>query len=214
MDVRYYSLVICLLITAVFFVIQGLFGVDLAWNVGSFEPNFFFSMIAHGSVGHLLGNLFALFLFGLILEGTVGSKRFLYVLAAAAVIGNLAGIGSYNRVLGISGGVYGLIGALTVLRPKMVMWVSGMPMPMVVAGLGYAFVDIVGAAAGTTGTGHFAHLAGFVVGGYLGWRWRDEAATRGEGFFESRSRRSRSLSREERRRLDDRLDDYEDRYLR
>ena len=138
MRVKYYTLWICAVIVGVFFVLQQALGLDLAWNVGTIEANFFLSMIAHGSVSHLLGNLFALFLFGLILEGTLGSERYVLLLFAAAVAGNLAGIGSYDRVLGISGGILGVIGALAVLRPTMVVWISGLPMPMLLAGAAYA----------------------------------------------------------------------------
>ena len=165
-----------------------------------------------------MGNLFALFLFGLMLEGTIGSKRYLYLLVAAGVAGNLAGIGSYNKVLGISGAVLGVIGALTVLRPKMVVWVSGLPMPMVVAGLAYAAIDLLGVLAPVSNTGHLAHLGGLVVGAVLAWRWRSEARTFGDGLFEKKpSKRrgsSKKLSRRERERLDEELDKYEERYLR
>lgn len=216
MRIQYYTLYLCGLIVGVFFVLQQLLGWDLAWEVGSISQNFFLSMVAHANTSHLLGNLFGLFLFGLLLEGTIGSKRFLYLVVATGVAGNLAGIGSYNRVLGISGVVLGVIGALTVLRPKMLIWAFGFPMPMLLAGAIYAAIDLLGVLAPASNTGHLAHLGGLVVGGVLGWYWRDEARTFGEGFFESKKRRasSRKLSKQERRRLDKELDRYEDRYLR
>lgn len=211
MRVKYYTLWICALIVFVFFVLQSALGLDLAWEVGSLHPNFFFSMVAHGSTSHLLGNLFALFLFGLILEGTLGSDRYVLLLFAAAVAGNLAGIGSYDRVLGISGGILGVIGALAVLRPTMVVWISGLPMPMLLAGVAYAAIDLLGAIAPASNTGHLAHLGGLVVGVALGWWFRDVADTGDDGF--GGSRRSR-LGRREKRRIDNRLDEYEQRYLR
>ena len=213
---KYYTLGFCALIVAVFFVVQGALGLDLAWEVGSFHQNFFLSMIAHANVSHLLGNLFGLFLFGLLLEGTIGSKRFVYLVVATGIAGNLAGIGSYNRVLGISGVVLGVIGALTILRPKMLIWAFGFPMPMLLAGVIYAAIDLMGVLAPASNTGHLAHLGGLVVGAALGYYWRDEARTFGEGFFESKQKRagSRKLSKQERRRLDEELDEYENRYLR
>lgn len=210
MKVHYYTLWVCALIVVVFFMFQQILGFDLAWEVGSFHPNFFFSMIAHGSISHLLGNLFALFLFGLMLEGTIGSRKFIYLLLATAVAGNIAGIGSYNRVLGISGAVLGIIGALSVLRPKMIVWLSGLPMPMIVAGIGYAIIDLLGVLNPTSTTGHLAHLGGLAVGVFLGFYWRDEARDFNDGFTSNSS----SLSKSQKKVVDNRLDEYEKRYLR
>jgi membrane associated rhomboid family serine protease len=156
---------------------------------------------------HLLGNLFSIVLFGLLLEAAVGSQKFLKVLFWAAVFGNLAAIGSYNAVLGISGGIYGLIGALTVLRPKMVLWLSGLPMPMILVGVVYATIDLLGALAPVSNTGHLAHLAGFVVGVAYGFLFRKDDG--GPGSSRSRS----SLREDEKRRIDAHLDAYERRYL-
>ncbi len=202
------TLLLCVVIVVVFFGVQGIMGLDLAWTVGNIEPNFFFSMIAHGSMAHLLGNLFALGLFGLLLEGTIGTKRYLWILLAAGVIGNIAGVfGGYHRVLGISGAIYGIFGALAVLRPKMVVWAAGMPMPMIVAAAGWTFMDIVGAFAGGTGTGHLAHLgglvAGIVAGFYLRKQFPDKPRVRGR----------KKMSRDEKRAADREIDAWEERYM-
>lgn len=203
------TLLICAVIVVVFFGVQGILGIDLAWNVGSFEPNFFFSMIAHGSVGHLLGNLFALGLFGLLLEGTIGTRRYLWILLAAGVVANLSGVfAGYNRVLGISGVVYGIFGALAVLRPKMMVWAGGVPVPMIVAALGWTFIDLVGVFAGPTGTAHLAHIAGAVAGVVAGFLLKKKIPEPPEG-----SRKKLRRSREETRRIDKALDTWEDRYM-
>ena len=211
MKVKYYTILVCLLIVFMFFVVQLGLGIDLAWEVGTIHQNFFLSMIAHGSMGHLLGNLFALFLFGLMLEGTIGTNKYMKLLLAAGVAGNLAGIGSYNRVLGISGAVLGVIGALSVLRPKMVVWISGLPMPMLLAGAAYAAIDLLGVLAPASNTGHLAHLGGLAVGVALGFYWREDARDFGDGFKRSKKR---SLSKREREEIDAQLDEFEDRYLR
>lgn len=206
-EIHYVSLWLAAAILVVF-ALQYLLPYRWAWSVGAVEWQFFGSMLAHGGVGHLLGNLFALGLFGLILEGTVGSRRTVTVLIAAGILGNLAGIGSYDSVIGASGAIYGLIGAMTVLRPRMVIWFEFLPMPMIVAGAAYALVDIVGAIGGGTGTGHLAHLAGLVAGGLLAVLWRKDVPPE-----RPRRDRKQKLSREERRRIDAGLDDYERRYI-
>jgi len=203
----YTTLALCALIFVVFFFVQGILGIDLAWNVGSFEPNFFFSIIAHGSVAHLLGNLFALGLFGLLLEGTIGTRKYLWILLAAGIIGNLAGIiGGYHRVLGISGAIYGIFGALAVLRPKMVVWASGMPMPMIVAALGWTLFDIVGAFAGTTGTGHLAHIGGAIAGVIAGFTLKKQ-------FPPPKQPGRNAPTKAEKQALDKEIDEWEKRYM-
>lgn len=194
------------LIAMVFFVFQGILNFDLAWTVGSVHPNFFFSMIAHGSMSHLLGNMFALGLFGLLLEGTIGSRKYVYVLLAAGVIGNLGGVfGGYNRVLGISGAIYGVFGALAVLRPKMIVWAAGMPMPMIVAALGWTFMDVVGAFAQASNTGHLAHLGGIVAGVIAGFLLRKQ--------FPSQPRNPRARRLHKNEHIDHELDKWEERYM-
>ncbi len=190
----------------VFFLVQGILGVDLAWNVGSIELNFFLSMIAHGSITHLLGNLFALGLFGLLLEGTVGTRRYLWILLAAGVVGNIAGVfAGYNRVLGISGAIYGVFGALAVLRPRLVVWAAGMPLPMIVAAVGWTFIDIIGAFAQASNTGHVAHLGGVLAGVVAGFMLKKDIPEPPES--------RKKLSREDKRRIDKELDEWEERYM-
>ena len=155
------------------FIVQNLFGLDLAWTVGTVDVRFFTSMVAHSSMAHLLGNLFALLLFGLLLEQLVGTKRFAFVLLSAGIVGNLAGIGTYTKVLGISGAIYGILGALVLLRPRMTIWAFGMPMPMAVAGVAWIIGSVLGLFANTN-TGHLAHLAGIMVGFIIGLAWRKD----------------------------------------
>jgi len=120
-------------------------------------------VFAHGSVSHLLYNMFALGIFGSILERIIGSKRFLILFAAAGLASALACIPLYNASLGASGAIFGILGMLTVLRPKMTVWVSGFPMPMAIAAVFWAIGDFVGLFV-PSGTANAAHLAGLLVG--------------------------------------------------
>lgn len=74
-----------LLITVLAHIIGGFLNIDLAMLAGlrnpissEFQPwQFFTYMFIHGGLGHLFGNMFALFIFGPLLEQFWGSNRFL-----------------------------------------------------------------------------------------------------------------------------------------
>jgi|TARA_Y100000034_G_C6814493_1_gene366294 hypothetical protein len=117
----------------------------------------------HGSFSHLLYNMFALAIFGTILERIIGSKWFLIVYAAAGIASALVSLPFYGAVIGASGAIFGILGMLAVLRPKMMVWVFGFPMPMALAAVFWGFGDLVGLFV-PSATAHAAHLAGLVVG--------------------------------------------------
>jgi membrane associated rhomboid family serine protease len=95
----------------------------------------------HGSIGHILLNMLAVYFLGTALERHWGSKRFLrfylscgaaagvsYVLIAAAT-----DVGA--PLIGASGGVYGLILAAAVLLPHFVVFFFFFPVPIRIAAL-------------------------------------------------------------------------------
>ena len=57
----------------------------------------------------------------------------------------------------------GVLGALAVLRPKMVVYFGG-PVPMIVLAAIWIVIDLAGFIVGEGNIGHAAHLAGFAVG--------------------------------------------------
>lgn len=133
------------------------------------------SAFAHGSLSHLLYNMFALALFGSILEKIIGSRRWLTLYFTAAIAAGLAALPLYPAALGASGAIFGLLGALAVLRPRMIVWVGGLPMPMIVAAAVWAALDLAGLFA-PTGIASAAHLAGLGFGLAAGLLWRKEFA--------------------------------------
>ncbi len=137
----------------------------LILNESSFsEPwRFVTSMFLHGSLPHLLSNLFALLLFGFILEKTIGSGKFLGVYLVSGILANLIAINFYSTSLGASGAIMGIIGTLAVLRPLMAVWVFGMVLPMSIAAIIYVIVDAVGVFI-PSNIGHIAHLSGIFFG--------------------------------------------------
>ncbi len=156
------------------FVLQVIFGTDLfvldrslMWS----EPwRIVTSIFAHGGIAHLLLNSFALFLFGLILEQRIGSKRVIILFLVSGVLINL--ITPYPLSLGASGAIYALIGALALLRPTMMMWGFGVPMPMILVAVLYLIQDIIGAFAPASTVGNLAHISGLIMGVAVGIYWR------------------------------------------
>ncbi len=125
------------------------------------------AILLHGSLSHLLLNMFGLALFGSILEKIVGWKKFLIIFFVSGIIANIGSAFLYPSSLGASGAIFGVIGALAVARPTMVVWVLGVPAPMVIAALIWAIQDIVGLFV-PSNIANLAHLIGLGVGIILG----------------------------------------------
>ena len=117
----------------------------------------------HAGPAHLFYNMFALFLFGTILERIVGGNKFLLIYFSAGLLGSLATLPLYAASLGASGAIFGVMGTVAVLRPRMVVYVSYVPMPMIVAAFVWALMDLVGFFV-PSGVANAAHLAGLGLG--------------------------------------------------
>ncbi len=167
--------VICIAV----FVLQAILGTEHFLLVNSLkwsEPwRLLTSIFAHSSPAHLLSNIFALSLFGLILEGRIGSRMFLWFFIISGIVVNIFSL--YERSLGASGAIYAVIGALAVLRPAMVVWVQWLPMPMVVAALMWLFQDILGVFY-PSGVANAAHISGLFLGAGAGVAWRKKFGDR------------------------------------
>ncbi len=154
------------------------------------------SMFLHGSADHLLFNLFALFFFGMVLEKTIGSRRFIYTYLVTGIIANIISVNFYNSSLGASGAIYGVIGAVTMLRPTMMIWTFGAIMPMFLAATIYVIADLLRAfgAFGPTNVGSIAHLSGiaigFIIGLYYRQKFKEPKDHKVEVRFDERSMRN------------------------
>ena len=128
------------------------------------------SIFLHGGITHLMYNMFALFFFGIALEKFIGSKRFLLVYFASGIIANIISINFYPSSLGASGAIMGIIGALAIIKPFMMVWAFGLILPMFIAAILWIAGDILGAlgAFGDSGIGNIAHLSGGGIGLLLG----------------------------------------------
>jgi len=117
----------------------------------------------HGGLLHLAYNLFALLLFGSILEKIVGSKKFLLIFFIAGIISAFGDVLFYHAAVGASGAIFGILGCLAVLRPKMIVWAVGVPMYMIVAIVIWALLDLAGIFY-PDNVAHAAHLFGMAFG--------------------------------------------------
>lgn len=144
---------------------------------------FLTSIFLHGSLIHLIYNLFALAFFGTILEKIIGSIRFLLIFLITGILANLISINFYSSSLGASGAIFGIIGALILLRPMLIIWAFGMPMPIFIAGILWGFGDLIGAYGFIIGspidnTGNIAHLSGLIFGLLFGLLFRERFTVR------------------------------------
>lgn len=121
------------------------------------------SIFLHGSPEHLLGNAFALALFGTILERLVGWRRLLGAFFAAGLVSAAGDLLFYEASLGASGGIFGVIGAVAALRPRMAVPAFGVPLPMAAAAALWVGFDLTGTLY-PDGIAHVAHLLGIGVG--------------------------------------------------
>lgn len=168
---KFYALWMCL-ICILFFIIQitisgftELFVLNDSALKGEYW-RFLTAIFLHGSTIHLLYNLFALALFGSILEKLIKGRKFLLVFFISGILANLIAVNFYPSSLGASGAIMGILGCLAVIKPMMMVWAFGFPMPMFIASILWVIGDVLGAlgAFGDTGIGNIAHLSGIAVG--------------------------------------------------
>lgn len=163
------------------------------------DPNFYWkpwtlvtSVFAHGGTTHLLVNGIVLFFFGPTLERLIGTRRFTGLFLVSGITAGVVQVGvfayllpalglggSQAGVVGASGAIMGLLGALTILAPNTsVLVFFVIPAPLWLVTIGYALFDIGGAVAGGGNVAHLAHLAGLAIGLWFGYGLRQEGVGR------------------------------------
>lgn len=138
----------------------------------------------HGSLLHLLFNMFALYMFGGEIERVVGPHRYstyylvtlLSAAAAQLVVTGVAHAPPYPTI-GASGGVFGVLLAFGMYFPRrtIMLVIPPVPMPAWLFVTLYGGIELYLGVTGTqAGVAHFAHLGG-MVGGFLMIRyWRGQ----------------------------------------
>jgi len=139
------------------------------------------SMFLHGSVAHVAGNCWFLWVFGKSVESRIGSVRYLlfYLLAGvgAAALQVALSLHSTLPMLGASGAISGVMGAYLVLFPKvwiftLVPWVVPVvPLPafvLLIVWFALQALNGVGSlvddAVARSGVAWWAHAGGFLTG--------------------------------------------------
>ena len=135
----------------------------------------------HGSLMHLLLNMYALWLFGTRMENVWGSRTFtiyyfMCVLGAGLVQLLVATLsGGYYPTIGASGGVFGLLLAFGMRFPNEVLILIFPPVPLKAKWFVtiYAAIELwAGVSGSEAGVAHFAHLGGMLFGFILILYWR------------------------------------------
>ena len=118
---------------------------------------------------HILFNMFALWMFGRILENVWGSKRFLIfymICGLGAAVAQLAT--NSGMAVGASGAVMGVLVAFAMTFPNTELYIMFIPIPIKAkwAILGLIAIDLFGGIYQVQGDSiaHFAHLGGALTG--------------------------------------------------
>jgi membrane associated rhomboid family serine protease len=129
------------------------------------------SMFLHGSVGHLFFNMYALLIFGGLIEQRIGSRNFLAsYLFAGIFAGSIYSIFSTTPALGASGAIMAVLGLAIMLLPDLrVLFFFVIPMSLRTAGIIFALIDIFGLFNPGSGIAHLAHLGGLFIGLVYGY---------------------------------------------
>lgn len=159
------------------------------------------SIFLHGGIEHLLYNMIALVIFGMILESIIGSKKFVAIFFVTGIIASIGSSFFYNAALGASGAIFGLLGTLAVLRPRMTVWVYSVPMPMFFAAGVWLVIDLLGVFY-PSGTANVAHIAGLIFGAAIGYYMRKQYPE-----AQRRWKKEKVLS-------DDEINNWEEHYMR
>ncbi|WP_456327105.1 rhomboid family intramembrane serine protease [Archaeoglobus sp.] len=139
------------------------------------------SIFVHADFWHLFINMFVLFFFGNELERRLGGKKYIIVFFASGIAGSLAYIAyafltnPFIPAMGASAAIFGVMGALAVIAPeiKVIIFPFPIPVSIKVAILLFAIYDLLLLPfTYSTGVAHIAHLAGLLVGLYLGKKYK------------------------------------------
>ncbi len=136
------------------------------------------AMFLHGGIVHILFNMFALFMFGPLVERRMGSRNFLFLYFASGILGSVFYLatswGSAVPALGASGAIYGILGALAMLEPNLPIYFMFVPMPMWLASIAWVFIEFTSSFA-PSDIANWAHLGGLAFGFAYGYFLRRQA---------------------------------------
>lgn len=139
------------------------------------------SMFMHGSLMHLAGNMWFLWIFGDNIEDDLGKVGYLVFYLVCGLIASLAHVfmnmSSQIPSLGASGAISGVMGAYLVLHPQrrvtviLLRMITHVP-AYVAVGMWFAFQIINSLVDREGGVAYAAHIGGFVAGAGFGGIYR------------------------------------------
>ncbi len=143
-------------------------------------------MFLHGGFGHIFFNMFALWMFGMELERTWGTREFVkyyFITGISAGISSLLwNWGSPYPTIGASGAVYGILAAYALFFPDRYVYLYFLfPIKMKYLALILGAIEFLSMYQ-NDGIAHIAHLGGMVVG-YFYLRHRYKHWGVGQDFF-------------------------------
>lgn len=131
-------------------------------------------------IWHIIFNMFALYMFGPLLEQYWGARRFVgyyFVCLIAAGAAQLAVDYAFHAggdAIGASGAIFGILLAFGMLFPRVkLLLYFVIPMPAWLFVAGYAVLELFfGVTGREANIGHFAHLGGMLGGALMMLYWR------------------------------------------
>lgn len=130
------------------------------------------NLFMHAGLWHIIANMLTLYFFGTYLSRLIGESKFLIVYFGGGILGNVLFIllaPPLSVAVGASGAVFALGGVLTVMRPKLRVFIFPIPVPLplwtAVIG-GFIILSFMPYIAWQ------AHLGGLIVGLIAGYFFR------------------------------------------
>jgi membrane associated rhomboid family serine protease len=154
-------------------------------QLGSFQPwRLLTVLLVHSSWLHIGLNMLALWMIGRILEPLVGRTRFLVMYLISGLAGSVAValLAPLTWVVGASGAIFGLFGALLVIGRHIGANVASIA---IIIAINFAFPFVVGILSGSLAAVQIswqAHLGGLIAGAAVGFIYARTRAVRQRGW--------------------------------
>ena len=140
------------------------------------------SLFLHADASHLFFNMIALYVFGRIFEEDAGPGKWLAVYFASGIAGSaLFGLTSLMPAVGASGCIFGLMGGAMLLKPKEIVNLYVIPLPLGLIAALYMLSQVALAASppATAGVAYMAHIGGLLAGSALTFWFKPRDAAKG-----------------------------------
>lgn len=130
---------------------------------------------------HILFNMIVLYSFGRYLENLIGKKSFVFMYLVSGIVAALGfilvegntGVG----LVGASGAIYGVLGAVAFINPNLQVFVYFIPMKIKYMIVIFALLSLLFIGDGSL-IAHAAHLSGLIVGLGFGYYYRNRLRDR------------------------------------